>query len=553
MASRVVYIERSQRGSHLTGLRLVTPRSDESWAAPALSPDGEDAGVNAAAAWIAARLAPAGKVGMFVLDADGSVCSWATVPGTEPSVVDAVVRQQSGGMGESKTVDGSDGASGNDRADVIWYYAPGAADSTIQPLSSTRLDPDSDLDGRRRAAVLAVGDGIGRVLVDQIDRLGVGCGPSCSIWHAMAASWDPSGQWRQPAKSSSDHVVAESAAGITAVIVVEPTGRLLWAWSRQGKLLAAGSLRLPVRRTGEAENESDAPQLPRESAARLASDWLAWSAQLALAPDRVVMLAPSVAEAPGEHSLGAGGFGRSVAASWSGAAVDLVLHDDPIGATLTRLAEIIDERDGVISAEESLDPARSLVNLTVRPGASHRRLYVWSSLAVTAGAVVVGALAWGLRLQASGLSSLARQVDMSWQATFKDVKLPRPPMPGMESMDLRAEVDRVKRESMPIAGVEQARPIVREFETLSNVLALPDFELISMSLDSQRGVVSIQVNAPDLASAEALSDALGRIAGSDVSSWTFIPGSRPPGSDKVPCTYTGVLGPSGTPAAGGSS
>lgn len=489
---------------------------------------------------------------MLVLDADGGVCSWATVPGRDPSVVEAVIRQQVDGMGDQRQ---GEGDSSGGHADVLWYYAPGSADSTIQSLASSRIDPGSDIDTRERASVLAVGDGVGRVLVDQVDRLGIECGVACTIWHAMAAAWDPSGQWRPPAAGSGE-VVADSAAGVTAVLLVEPSGRLLWAWSSGGRLRAAGSMRLAVRRDGAGEGLADVALLTAQCASRLTADWLAWSAQVAEAPTRVVMLAPSAVddggEGPGEKSLGIAGFGQAVASGWQGTAVDVVVHDDPVGATLSRIAELIDERDGVVTADEALDPARTLVGLTVRPGGAHRKLYIWSSLAVAAGAVVVGILAWGLRVQATSLSTLSRQVEASWKDTFKDVKLPRPPMPGMEDKDLEVEVERVRRESMPISGVEQARPIVKEFETLSNVLALPDFELLSMSIDSRAGTVSIQVNAPDLASAEALSDALGRIAGSEVTSWSFSPGSRAPGSDKVPCTYTGVLAAPQGASPGGS-
>lgn len=556
MASRVVYIERSDRGSRLNGVRLISPRADDAWTAPraaAERAEAEDSAVPEAAAWIAARVTPPGKIAMLVLDADGGVCAWATVPGHDPGVVEAVVRQQADGIGDPRQADAD---SSSARADVLWYYAPGQSDSTIQSLVSSRLDPASEFDSRERAAVLAVGDGMGRVLVDQIDRMGIECGVACTIWHAMAAAWDPSGQWRAPHPAGPDKVVAESAAGVTAVLLVEPSGKLLWAWSREGRLLAAGSMRLPMRRDASAEAPQDIPLLPGDCAARLAGDWLAWSAQIAVAPSRVVMLVPTIAQDESEGSLGAGGFGRAVARGWQGAAVDVAVHDDPVGATLRRVSELIEERDGMLTVEETLDPSRTLVALTVRPGGAHRKLYIWSSLAVTAGAVVVGALAWGLRLQATRLGTLTRQVESSWKDTFKEVKLARPPMPGMEDKELHIEVERVRRESMPIAGVEQARPIVREFETLSNVLALPDFELTSISIDSRAGTVSIQVNAPDLASAEALSDALGRIAGSDVTSWSFSPGGRAPGSDKVPCSYTGVLAaPPGPPPApaGGSS
>jgi nitrogen fixation-related uncharacterized protein len=209
----------------------------------------------------------------------------------------------------------------------------------------------------------------------------------------------------------------------------------------------------------------------------------------------------------------------------------------------------VDERDGIITASETLDPSMTLVGLSTRPGGAHRKLYIWTSLAVSAGAIVIGILAWALRVQASGLSSLARQVDASWQDKLKGVTFARPPMPGMELLDLRTEIERVRRESAPLSGIERPRPIVRELEVLSNVLALPDFELTSISLDSSKSQVTIQVSAPDLSNAEALNDALGRIAGSEIESWTFTPQSRIAGSDRVPCTYIGTFRPQPAPVA----
>lgn len=548
MASRIVYIERSDRGSCLTGARMVTLRADEHWAAPEGDAGREEAVIDRAAEWIVSKVGNSRRLAMLVLDADGSVCSWATVPTTDPAVVDAVVRQQSDGADDARSAEQETEASSGARAGVIGYYAAEATDSTIQPLASSRIHAGGE-DARQRAAVLAVGDGIARVLVDAIDRLGVECESAYSIWHALAAAWDPAGRPASPVPDG-DRIVAESrGTSPLAVVVVEPRGRVLWAWSQAGRLLVGGSARLPVRRASQAaEGEVDIPLLTRDAAARLTADWLAWAAQLALAPDRIVMLIPALAEEPRDDSLGAGGFGRAIAQSWSGAPVDVVVHDDPIGATLRRLAEVVDEREGAAPTSESSDPARTLVTLTNRPGGAHRKLYLWTSLAVTACAVVVGAVAWGLRVKASRLSALTRQVEGSWRDSFKEVKLARPPMPGMEVMDLASEVERVRRESAPISGVEPAKPIVREFETLSLVLALPDFELTSILLDTQQGRVTIQVNAPDLAGAEALSDALGRIAGSEIPAWTFTPGTRLQGTDKVPCTYTGAFGAANAPA-----
>lgn len=554
MTTRVVYIERSERGSRLTGVRLVTPRGDERWSAVSVgsAESGGDESIDDAARWIASRVSPAPQLDLVVLDADGSVCLWSTVPGSDPALVEAVVRQHAE-SGSEAGGDGSDSSSSSGRLSVIGYYAPGAADSTIQPLGWTTFAPQTALDGRRRSAILAVGDGVPRLLIDRIDSQGVGCGMVVTIWHAMARAWDPS----VPRLRGTDHddpVVLQSPAGPAAIILIEPAGRVLWAWSLEGRLVAGGAMRMPARRHSP-DAPPDTPLLTADAAARLASDWLAWSAQVALAPERIIVLAPSSAQEASEGSIGAARFGQGISAAWPTATVDLAVHDDPVGATLMRVAERLDDRDGIIPVEEAMDPSRSLVSLSTRPGGSHRTLILWSSLAITAAAAGVGVFAYGLRVQASNLSLLARQVEGSWKQDFSQVTLAKPPMPGLEVMELRTEVERARRETAPLVGIEQARPILKELETLSHVLALPDFELTNISLDSLRSSVTIQLNAPDLASAEALNEALGRIAGSDISTWTFVPGTRTPGSDKVPCTYSGVFaaatlsgpGPGGSP------
>lgn len=547
MASRVLYIERTDRGSKLANLRLVTLRAAESWPAGS-GEDGEETLLDRAVKWLAARVPAPAKVSMLVLDASGAACSWATVPSADPTLVDAVVRQHAGGFGEGRGDESASDSAGG----VFEFFAPGPNDSTIQALAWPPQDEPA-LDGRRRAGVIAVSDGIARVLLDKIDRSGIECGFSCTIWHALGLAWDPSAA-SHTVPEDGGRVVADSVAGPVAVIAIEPQGRLLWCWSRGGRILAGGAMRLAMRRSADGDPAGDVPLLTTDVAGRLAADWLAWSSQVAAAPDRVVVLSPELSQENAGGSMDAGAFGRAIAAGWPGASVDVMVDADPVGATLRRVADVLDEREDVVKPQEAMDPSRSLVSLTTRQGGSHRKLYVWSSLAVTAAAVVVGTVAWGLRVQASRLNVLAHQVEASWKETFKQVKLARTPMPGMEVMDLQTEVERAKRESAPLTGLEQARPIVREFETLSNVLALPDFELTSISLDSRVGSVLIQVNAPNLASAEALSEALGRIAGSEIVSWTFVPGSRAAGSDKVPCTYTGSFPPSATSsAAGGSS
>ena len=129
---------------------------------------------------------------------------------------------------------------------------------------------------------------------------------------------------------------------VTAVVVVDPRGRLAWAWSRRGELLTGGSMLLvrarpqadrAERGSGEARviDPGSCVRLETTHAARLAAEWLSWSAQTGSAPGRVVVLCPerTAGLSPSE-------FCTRVVSAWPGATVDLVTDDEPIELTLRR-------------------------------------------------------------------------------------------------------------------------------------------------------------------------------------------------------------------------
>lgn len=534
MSVRAGYVRRGERGTVLKGLRLVGSRSDAAWPAPEGPPG---AVFDAAARWIKDELAGTrtpDHLAALCLDADGGVFSWINSPSRDPAVVAAVARQADmdrsalGGGGASSPLD---------------YFAPDQSESLIQPLAPSlnghakglrlprrragRANPAQE---SHRLALLAQLDTPARLLIDALDRAGVGVESVLSIWHAMVRAWDPGSRPATP--GASERAVMDAAPPAIAVVLMDPDSRLVWAWGRAGGLLAGGAIR--VRRGGdEAGWNADA-----DDASRLVNDWLAWAAQLGEAPARVVCIVP-----PGEEESPAiAEFGRALAAGWTGASVDLVVNADPLGATLARLADVLEGAPAPVHTDAS--PDRVLVNLAMRRGRQHRALYLWSAAAlVLAGATLAG---WGysVRRRAATISRAAAAGETAWRDKVKDLapdlSLVRP---GQDPLAiLKSELDaREKRLRRP-EKADPAMPVMQELETLSFILGNPDYTLEALSLDS-RGLSKLQVVVPDIAQAEALLDALRSIAGSHMGEWRAKYQPRPDssgGPSRVLADFTGT-------------
>jgi hypothetical protein len=484
----------------LTGLRLVGPTTDEAWStgAPAGS-DGVDAPeFGAAAEWVRGQLGArhARGVSLMVLDAEGTTCAWITSETADPSVVSAMARLGAGP--EAGKVAGG----------ALEFYAPAEAESSLQPLAT----PEDARSGARRMPVLGGTDVAGRLLVDALDRARVQVERVGSLAHALAAAWDP-GAARGPGSGLLD---TPTDAGVLTGIVLVGAGegeswRLIWAWSRGGRLMATGSQRL---RAGEGV-------FGPEEAQRLTAEWLAWSAQLGQAPRRVVAVAASA-----EHLAE---FGRTLGEKWPGMSVDAVVHADPLGATLRRVADAIEAGDDAPAG----DPTRGLVGLSSRPGQRHRRMHRWRAGAILAGAALVGAGAW--RLSAAGRASgeAASAWEARWrqvvQETYPDAAIPRA---GVSPARVLAdEVRRREQAMLPPDRTTQTMPVLQELETVTMVVGHPGYALEYVELDSSRAV-RLVVTAATLQEAEALHESLKKIGGSYVSAWTATYAERTEGENK---------------------
>lgn len=449
----VCYVERSGGGTIINRVRLVGPGVIRSWTAPAMSgalasdAAGPGPAVHAAklaARWIGESLASVGirRLSAVCLDADGAVCAWLSSPSADAQVVRATIEQSA--------ADGDGSGAGVGAARLLSLSsAEGVgglmSDTTVQAIATLSPEPrkrlslpgkaadTSIVQAKHRYAVLAVPDAPIRVLLDELDAKSIEVACAMSIWHAMADAWD------QPTTSASRMgiagVVESSPPG--AVILVEPDGRLIWAWMRDGELVASGSMRLATRsrRMDPAASPVSALSVPLSSgpasaqtspeaetfidftksdAGRMAMDWLAWSAQLGHCPQRVVcLIAPNLtggmdAES-GQSDTGPEALVKHLAAVWPGATFDGATHNDPVGATLGRIAGIQsgDEPEVLVAARLTdvlpvhMRGRELLTGLSTRAGRADKRLHQWIALTLFALACGLGILAYLLSSSAS--------------------------------------------------------------------------------------------------------------------------------------------------------
>jgi len=545
VSARVGYFERAERGVRPVGVRLVGDRTDDTHRCR----EGEPVQALAeAASWILERLprnAGGGRplLDLLCVDIDGSLCSWLTAPSGEGRVIEAIARQ---GVSDWAS-DGEDGESGSAKAPaVLAAYAGSPGESSLQALGAppaiqarTARKAAAQVEAKLRLPVLAMPDTAARVLIDSLDAEGVRVDSVCTLWHAMSAAWDPAGtaSVRAVRAATNDEraVVAESSP-VSASVLVEPSGRLLWAWSRGGGLLAAGSMRLRVERT--ADGAPGLVRVRRADASRLATEWLAWSAQLALAPSRLTCVTPELwaSEDAGDGALDAAGLGTALGRALPGATVDLAVDSDPIGTTLRRLAAGLEAaaEAGNNEVASRTDPSSSLIGLSQRPGQAHFRLHLWAALAIAMGAAGIGALAWKFRAEAAVLRDAARRTGTQARDLFQNANV-GPSFPGKELETVQTKVAALEQATKPLKS-EAAMPVLAELETLSFVLGIPDIELEQVALDS-RISARVIVLAPSLKEGEELLAGLRSIAGSSLTEWTMTP--SPVGTTgKIRCTYS---------------
>lgn len=548
----VCYLERVAGGSLIRRVRLVGEGGptglDRSWTAPALTVaaggdggEGEGGGgvgpggeavnhTRAAARWVADMLGTLGtrRLAMLCLDPDGSLCTWLSAPSADPTVIRATLVQPD--------ADGELGGGGAARLLALGAGSSagfGAGDASLQALAtmdrpSGRGRSRAAEAGKKRLAVMAVPDAPVRVFLDELDSRGVEVDQVVSLWHALAMAWDPGRP--EPGEPGAERVVA-TVSPAAAIVAVDPLGRLVWAWSQSGQLVAGGQMRLRTVAGGPAsaagagapagdelagvpeagtarrvEADSERPdgrgpegavEFTVADTGRLVLDWLSWSAQLGHCPQRVACLGP--APVSGADALPDPGLiGRSLGEAWPSATVGVAVHDDPVGATLRRLLshDIASEHRRAAELEVATgsdDPRAALVSLSARPGRVDRRMHTWVAVGVAAIALVVGSVGWkfhraAVRADRSIQEANERRRDAL--ASMKGV------VAGIEAstnprQDLQNEIDRLTKQNN---AIKAPRPLLTEMAALLNAIAgHDDVKIDRFDLNPITGVVNLRV------------------------------------------------------------
>ncbi|MEO0482536.1 MAG: hypothetical protein AAF138_02850 [Planctomycetota bacterium] len=543
MSGRACYLQRADRGARLVGARLLSARTEAQWtAAPGEAPE---TAPNDAADWVVAELTkvPKGKnreLRLICLDPDGGLCSWLSAPTDEPSALAATLAQAGQDEGPRSELDAGAIEHGLVAAGAFGPDMQVAGGASVQALSAPQHVTAREGESRR-LSVLATPDVPARLFLDRLDRLGLERPPVITLWHAMALAWGAAPNERRDEEE------------VAAVVLIEPDGRLAWCWSKGADLLACGRARV-----------ADADS----AAARLNADWLGWSAQLGLAPDRIACVATDGsadttddtsdavnedAIAMRDHGTGYEPLAQALDRAWPGASVRFAAVGDPVGATLRQA--LTDDEMPAVEAGAS----RVVRTLSARPGRAHKSMYRWVSLAIVAGAVMLAAAGWRLRDVAADarVEAAALKADQRAAIEAYDPALIRARRPIEE---LRREMESLTQARAVPSGVEAPWPVMPEIETITLVLSNlgVDVELINVSVSQTQA--QFEVRVPDTETYEMVQNALRSIADSNVDTWTSrTRADRVDGQRTLVCVFTGTWPtgpqnrPSAIPTAGSSS
>ena len=517
MSGRVCYVARADRGSRIETLRLVGARSDDLWAVPLSMPASvepteaelfDNRGLIAAADWVRNRTvgekSRVGGLSLLCLDAEGFSTGWITSPSIERNVVTSVVAS---GVGSDEA--------GSAIGPGLGCYFPSGSEAGVQAMAIA-VEPEikpvkgkaeaESVAGALRVPVLAGADATVRLFLDLLDERAITVDSVTTIWHAMARVWGGN-----DSAAERNNIVTEDS-GVAAIILIDPRGRLLWCWSAKGELLAGGSMRLAAPTV-----VGRVPVPNAADAARLTNDWIAWGSQIGVVPRRVACIAADDPVGIGEDSASfhAGIFGAKLAGAWGGAGVDLVLDQDPIGATLSRLAA------ATADARPDEPAIAGIQTLSHRPGRLHRRMHTWIALGVLGAAALGGGAAWKLRSSVEQLNEAASTEDARWRSVVQAAYPNLMKLSG--DVDIEAELTKIMtrhQQERSRNDKEPTRPIIQELETLSMALADPEIELESIAFSGGAAAsVLITVFVPDIKIAESVFKSLSSISGSNIESW----------------------------------
>lgn len=529
----VVYLERDSTGVLIRRCRVVGPNVDRWWSAPLDEARVDDSASAAAlmaagaARWAAeqSRLVSGGIAAVCVDNTD-ALCSWLTAPSADAPVIQAAME-----MAEARSSHEGDGT---ESSGALVAGLASRADATRE-VEALADEPVSASGGgafalgtwRQRGAgtgtglaargsgrggryvVVSVNDSAVRVFLDELDREGVEVGAVTTLWHSMATAWDD--ERAEPGREVSGGANGAAGAmgagtGVTAVVLMELSGRVSWCWSEGGKLLTAGTMRVRAIETASAREDREQEEEDRGTAAegvelareprrvaeetgyevtsaevgRLVLDWLAFGAQIGRGPRRVVCVGPD--GGGGLRMLGAG-----LARAWEGASVEVVVDADAVGTTLGRLSG-----SAIDAAELSGSARRGLRGLALRPTRAHRSLYRWGSAGVALCAAAVGVMGWRFRAAAAEMRGEIEALRQEQIEVFQGVSAQ---VPGIENSpwpvkDLETALLTEQRRT---SGLSREMPV---FETLLGILrAMEDVVSLEETEAAQVGVHKVQINS----------------------------------------------------------
>jgi len=513
VSARVCYIQREDRGALLSRVRLVGRSTDDAWDAPRgeFDPTGTGDAANAAA-WIAERLDSrlgGRSLDRVCLDLDGAVCSWVPASAAaEPGMLRAVIERDGGAAGDD---DGFGEAAGEgagrfpDLPNELGYQTIGE-------------NGGGAVVAEGRAAVLAVPEVAARRFIDALDEAGVQVEGCVTLWQAMALAFAP-----RTGSSSADRVVAENSPLIATVLCV-PGERVAWSWSRDGAPVAAGSFRTRIGSAGAANalllEDGQTPPGGVEGAVesalggRLAAEWLAWAAQFGSFPSRITWIGPMARDGDASDTgMAPAQIASALRRAAPEATVDVIDDADPIGLTMQRLAERLDDEPRALER-----PGARLSSLSNRPGRVHRAMYHWIAILLLVASAAIGAVAFEFWQQRGAAQARLLEVRANQRALLEAgaPELAGDPYPTMK---LRELLD-AQRGPAPVT-IPAPKPVLRELETLALVLGNPEYEL--ESIDISGFAVSFVVKVKDTRAYEDLVDALSNIGGSRIEWNSFNP------------------------------
>jgi hypothetical protein len=544
MSVRVCYVERDERGNSIRRVRLIGQGTQS-----ALETQAGQARVDpkVAAEWIAKELAgtrDSRAVTMLCLDTDGAVCCWLSSPSTDPAVLNIVARS----AGAGGTEEASRGVT------PIDYYAPGMMEASIEPLGTAVARPPvqrkrlfkskqsaatADQPVSSRLAILAMSDVPGRLLVDALDKQSVPVETAASLWHAMAIAWDPA--WKAPSvmEAAEDPLAPRTRPLVCATALVDPTGKLLWCWSKAGSLLVAGSMRL--RAVSNEQNISDGSGvegsgdvsrgvggavtyvLGEEEVARLTTEWIGWAAQVGCAPQHITLCMCEGTQ--GDVAQ----FGQLLGKALPGTPIDAGFHGDPVGATLERVAQRLEQTP----TGQGVSGGSALVGLATRRGRAHRTYYFWTAAAIGGAAAIAAAAGFQFRSMADQARKRAADVAIESGELVAEHFPTASAGPGYSLLQATTEEVRKLRSLAEPAKRELPFPLLEELASVAMIVGSGNYALESIELESSLNAQSkMTVLATSLADEEALNEALRSISGLHVVGW--IPGATSANQPRSP-------------------